>query len=315
MTKTNSKPTKSLAAAITQAASKQTYYTILFLVDRQRVEAAYQAYAYFRWVDDTLDEETMEAIERMAFFQRQKDLLENCYQSRYPESVNQQENMLIELVQQDKEPESGLKSYLYNMMAVMDIDATRRGRSVSQVELNEYTRYLATAVTEAMHYFVGHCCYSPNDETRYLAVTAAHITHMLRDTYDDLQAGYFNIPSEVLVANHLSPHDVQHPVYRAWVRNRVQLARYYFEMGKQYLRQVENLRCRLAGFAYTARFEWLLDTIEKENYSLRPEYPERKRLKAGLKMLWQALCSMFMPGEVVFSPQTVTAHQRTIREP
>ena len=46
---------QSIAPAITKAASKQTYYTIRFLVDRDRVADAFRAYAYFRWVDDTLD--------------------------------------------------------------------------------------------------------------------------------------------------------------------------------------------------------------------------------------------------------------------
>ncbi len=46
------------AIAITKAASKQTYATIRFLVDRERVNDAYLAYAYFRWVDDVLDAES-----------------------------------------------------------------------------------------------------------------------------------------------------------------------------------------------------------------------------------------------------------------
>lgn len=40
--------TADLSAAITQTASKQTYYTIRFLMDRDRVKDAYRAYAYFR---------------------------------------------------------------------------------------------------------------------------------------------------------------------------------------------------------------------------------------------------------------------------
>ncbi len=48
-------PPQYLSPFITKAASKQTYYTIRFLVDRERVADAYRAYAYFRWVDDTLD--------------------------------------------------------------------------------------------------------------------------------------------------------------------------------------------------------------------------------------------------------------------
>jgi len=185
-----------------------------------------------------------------------------------------------------------LQSYLRNMMQVMDFDAKRRGRLISQTELNDYTHWLASAVTEAMHYFIGHSSYSPRDETRYLAVAGAHITHMLRDTYDDVQAGYYNIPREVLETNRMQPHDIHSKAYRAWVQSRVQLARTYFKAGRDYLARVEYPRCRLAGLAYTARFEWLLDTIKEEDYSLRPEYTERKSFGAGLQMGVATLLSL-----------------------
>jgi len=50
---------------------------------------------------------------------------------------------------------------------------------------------------------------------------------------------------------------------------------------------------RLAGFAYTARFEWLLDAIERDNFCLRCGYPERKGARAGLWMGRSILASLF----------------------
>ena len=281
-----------LAASITKAASTQTYHTIRYLVDRDRVADAYRAYAYFRWVDDSLDAGSASGFERSALIERQRSLLEKCYRGETPRDADIHETMLVELVRHDTEKNSGLQTYLCNMMGVMSFDAERCGRLISQAELNEYTRLLASAVTEAMHHFIGHCCFSPHDEARYLAVSAAHITHMLRDTFDDVQAGYFNIPREVLEANHISPFDVQSDTYRAWVKSRVQLAKSYFATGRDYLSRVQNPRCRLAGFAYTARFEWLLDTFEREGYSLRPQYNERKSFGTGLRMMTSALASM-----------------------
>jgi phytoene/squalene synthetase len=303
---------QNIASSITKAASKQTYYTIRFLVDHERVADAYRAYGYFRWVDDTLDARSNIGAERIAFLQRQKSLLEKCYQGEPPRDANLEEEMLIQLVGHDHEKNSGLQSYLRNMMQVMEFDANRRGRWISQAELHEYTRWLATAVTEAMHYFIGHCCHAsrPYDETRYLAVTGAHITHMLRDTFDDVQAGYFNIPREVLEANHIRPQDIEGEGYRAWVRSRVQLARKCFKAGRGYhLAQVENPRCRLAGLAYTARFEWLLDTIEQENYLIRPEYTERKSLGTGLRMGLSTLSAFIHAGE------RESSHQPAISQP
>ena len=297
-----------LAPSITRDASKQTYYTIRFLADRELVADAYRAYAYFRWVDDVLDAETGSGLERSVFIERQRSLLEKCYRGEKPRDANIHEMMLVELVRRDNEKNSGLQCYLRNMMAVMVFDAERRGRLISQTELNEYTYSLASAVTEAMHYFIGHCSYAPHDEARYLAVTAAHITHMLRDTFDDVQAGYYNIPREVLEINRISARDVQSAAYRAWVKSRVLLARTYFKAGKEYFQRVENPRFRLAGFAYAARFEWLLDKFEREDYTLRPQYNERKSFGTGLRISLLTLSSL-----VNLHGATVRVHERSLR--
>jgi phytoene/squalene synthetase len=295
--------TSTIAETITKTASKQTYYTIRFLVDRERVADAYRAYGYFRWVDDALDAETMTGVERSVFIQRQKSLLEKCYRGEIPWDVAIQEKMLIDLIQGDDETDSGLRSYLHNMMQVMEFDARRRGGLITQAELNEYTRWLATAVTDNLHHFIGHGEFAPHDETRYLAVSAAHITHMLRDTYDDLRAGYYNVPREVLETNSIGVQDVSSDAYRNWVKSRLQLAREYFKAGKDYFARVENPRCRLACYAYIARFEWLLDTIEREGYLLRSQYDERKNVGTGLRMGWLTLSSMFRLRNVDALPQ------------
>ena len=284
---------QSLAAEITKSASKQTYYTIRLFVDRDLVDDAYRAYAYFRWVDDVIDAQLDTQSTKIAFINRQKAILEACYRGDPPKGLSSEEHMLAELVRNDSGKNPGLRSYLHKMMAVMEFDAQRRGRVISQTQLSEYSQNLAIAVTDAMHYFIGHEDSAPDQETRYLAVTAAHITHMLRDTLEDKDIGYFNIPREYLQENGISPRDVDNRAYREWVRSRVQMARLLFKEGGESLAQVKNLRCRLAGYAYSARFEWLLRTIERENYCLRSEYPERKSLFAGLWMSWTSLTSMF----------------------
>lgn len=287
----NPNPKSELAAFITRAASKQTYYTIRFLADRERAADAFRAYAYMRWVDDSIDEGCSSREERISFINRQNGLVAKLARGLQPDQVRPEEELLVELVRHAGEKNCGLHLYLRNMMAVMAFDAERRGRLITQAELTEYTHWLATAVTEAMHYFIGHNCYSPYTNVRYSAVTAAHIAHMLRDTYDDIRAGYFNIPHEVLESNHISPDDVRSDAYRAWVKSRVQLAQATFNVGKEYLRQVGSWRCRLAGLAYASRFEWLLDTIAREDYYLRPQYDERKSWGIGLRMGWQTLMS------------------------
>jgi len=157
---------RALAATITRTASKQTYYTIRFLVDAGLVEDAYRAYAYFRWVDDWLDQEPHPRAERLAFMRRQRAVIDGCAHADPPADLNPQERLLADLLQRDTEKNSGLQAYIRNMMAVMAFDAGRRGRLISQRELNNYTHWLAVAVTEALHYFIGHNCASPHGEIR-----------------------------------------------------------------------------------------------------------------------------------------------------
>jgi phytoene/squalene synthetase len=285
----NSESSHTLAASITKAASKQTYYTIRFLVDRDRTPDAYRAYAYFRWLDDSLDQGMMERSERIAFVNRQRTLVDGCYRGEWPSDPSVEERMAVDLIRHDREKHSGLQSYIRNMMTVMAFDAERRGRLISQAELADYAHCLAVAVTEALHHFIGHGHSSPRSEARYLAATAAHITHMLRDTLEDTAAGYFNTPREFLESHAIAPQDVASDAYRKWVRSRVRLARDYFRAGKIYLAQVENLRCRIAGYAYIARFDGVLDAIEREGYQLRFEYRERKSLGARMGTIGSAL--------------------------
>ena len=296
MEKTDLPTTRRLAASITRAASLQTYYTIRLLADRRRVFDAFRAYAYFRWVDDAVDNGASPRGERLAFVQRQTALVQDCYQGANPTGVCAEERMLLDLIQSDPDPAGPLASYINNMLAVIAFDADRRGRLLSQAQLKAYEHSLAVAVTEALHYFVGRGSAAPRTAARYDAVTAAHITHMLRDTGEDVEAGYFNIPLEFLHAHSISPLDVGSPAYTEWVRDRVHLARTYFRQGREYLAQVGSARCRLAGYAYTARFVTVLDAIERDGYLVRREYRSRRTIGGAVRMGWSMARSALQAG-------------------
>ncbi len=260
--------------SVTHAASTQTFFTIRLLADETRRHQAYEAYAYFRWLDDALDRPEHSAVDRIALAARQADLIERAYAGASPTQLGIEERWLTHLIGSDPDPTSGLATYIRRLFSVMDFDARRRGRLISAAELDAYTLDLAIGVTEAMHYFIGHDKPAPQGAWRYRAVIGAHITHMLRDTVDDLAAGYYNIPREVLTAHGLAPNDVDSAPYRAWVATRVQTARACFADGRAYLAGVPCRRCRVAGFAYLRRFEQVLDVIERDKYRLRPSYPE-----------------------------------------
>jgi phytoene/squalene synthetase len=278
--------TAALARSITRTGSIQTYYTTRLLVDKDLVDDCYRAYAYFRWADDRIDICSQSTGECVAFIERQKLLVDRLYNNERPDDLTPEEEILADLISHDRGENSGLRSYIYKFLAILEFDARRKGQLISQQELTWYSERLGKAVTDDIQYFIRNGHPYPASDNRYLAATAAHITHMLRDMVEDVPEGFVNIPREYLAAHGLDPKDVDNPAFRAWVRERVELARQYFREGKRYLDELDVLRCKIAGYWYCFRSEIVLDAIEGDGYILRAEYDERHRLSAWLKMAW-----------------------------
>ncbi len=142
------------AISLTKAASRQTYYTIRYLVDRDLAEDAYRAYGYFRWLDDVIDADQRQASDKLALFSRQEAILNSCYRGEIPDDLCPEEWILADLIRHDPEKNSGLQVYLRNMMDVIGFDARRCGKLISPWELSDYSQKLALAVTEALYYFL-----------------------------------------------------------------------------------------------------------------------------------------------------------------
>jgi phytoene/squalene synthetase len=276
--------TARLARSITWAGSKQSYLTARLLADRDLVDDCLRAYAYFRWADDMIDLSLSGQAARTVFIERQKTLIDALYRGERPDGLSPEETMLADLIAHDRAPESGLGSFIHNFMAVIEFDAHRQGCLVSQAELQGYTTSLATAVMDGLQYFIGNGQTYPRTHDRVLAVTGAHITHMLRDMCEDLPAGLVNIPAEYLEAHGIHGIELNSEPLRLWVRAQVELARACFREGKNYIHSLDGLHCKLAGVWYCARFECILDRIERDGFQLRAEYPERHGLKVWVEM-------------------------------
>jgi phytoene/squalene synthetase len=276
--------TATLARSITWASSKQSYITARLLADRDLVDDCLRAYAYFRWADDTIDISLQSCGERTAFIARQKSLIEKLYMHEHPLDLSPEEAMLADLIAHDRGPDSGLRSFIRNFLAVIEFDAHRTGRLVSRHELAIYTACLGTAVMDGLLYFIGNGHPYPRTPDRTLAVVGAHLTHMLRDTLEDLPVGFVNIPIEDIESHGICLEEVESEPFRLWVRGQVEQARSCFREGKSYIDSLDVLRAKLAGVWYCARFERILDAIERDGFVLRSEYPERHCLKAWLKM-------------------------------
>lgn len=278
-------PTAALAHSITWKSSKQSYLTALLLADHRLVDDCLCGYAYFRWADDVIDLASLSAAARQAFITRQKELIERLYRGERPLHLCPEETLLAELIAHDRNPESGLHSFIRNFMAVIAFDAGRGGRFISRRELTAYTTCLSVAVMDGLLYFIGNGCSYPHTPDRNMAVVGAHITHMLRDLLEDLPRGIINIPAEDMVRCSLCLEARGTPAFRLWVRDQVLRARQCFQQGKRYVDSLNCLRAKLAGAWYCARFEIILDAIERDGYHLRAGYAERHSWKTWVKML------------------------------
>jgi len=286
--------TATLARSITWTSSKQSYFTARLLADRDLVDDCLRAYAYFRWADDMIDislsgEASQYASPesepaRTAFIERQKTLIDALYRGEQPEGLSPEEAMLADLIAHDRTPESGLCSFIRNFMSVIEFDAHRQGCLANRAELQAYTTCLATAVMDGLQYFIGNGQPYPLTHNRNLAVTGAHITHMLRDMCEDLSAGLVNIPAEYLEVHGIVLNELNSVPLCLWTREQVALARDCFREGKNYIDSLDGLRCKLAGVWYCARFECILDLIEQDGFRLRAQYPERHGLKVWLEL-------------------------------
>jgi len=281
--------TAALARSITWASSKQTYYTARLMVDKDLVDDCYRAYAYFRWADDVIDISSPSSDERISFIKRQRELIDRLYKGERPDDLTWEEQMIADLISHDRGEKSGLESFIRNFLAVIEFDAYRKGRLISQQELTWYSNRLGKSVTDGIQYFIGNGHPYPVNEYRYLAATAAHIVHQLRDMLADIAEGFINIPAEYLEAHNIDLEDVDSPPFRAWVQDRVTQARQYFSEGKRYLDELNVLRCKIVGYWYCARFEGVLDAIERDGYMLRASYSERRNLSTWLKIGWLAI--------------------------
>jgi phytoene/squalene synthetase len=282
---------KDIAEAITLTSSKQTYFTVRLMVDRSLMKEAFRAYGYFRWMDDKIDRELSTTRERISFVSRQEEIMERCYRGLPGDSCCPEESMLVNLIDRDHDPDSKLQSYIRRMMALMEFDARRKGEMIGECELDWYSETLAVSVTDALHHFIGNHCRYPRSNYRTLAAQAAHVTHMLRDAVDDISNGYVNIPKEYLERHGLQADDFGSEPYREWVRRRVELAREMFRLGKSYIGSVENIRCRIVGYWYCARFKWVLDVIEQDGYVLKPQYQKPNDYLAMIRLAGLAVGS------------------------
>ncbi|MHA1994146.1 MAG: squalene/phytoene synthase family protein [Candidatus Hodarchaeales archaeon] len=278
-----------IARSYVKESHKQTYLIILLMVDKKLTDECFKAYAYFRWLDNVVDENNLPQNEVRAIISRQKELINQLYNQEKIKPTSQEEEFLIDLIRKDRNENSYLQSYIRNFTSILEFDSTRKHKIVSNDKIRWYHQTVGKAVTDCIFHFIGNGAHYPESKKCYLAAEAAHITHMLRDYIEDVRSGYLNISKEDLNVYEISPDMVNNPAFREWVKGRVSLSRQFFCEGKKYIDQLGVLRTKITAYWFCSRFEKVLDIIEKDGYKLRREYDSSKKFLLALRMVWIAL--------------------------
>jgi len=275
----------SLAETITRKSSLQTYITIRLLVDRKLMQQCFQAYAYFRWLDDQIDLVYKTKKERLACIKRQRSIIQQSCDNILPKKLSLEEQLIVDLIKSNRDKNSKLGLFVFSFFDIIAFDAVRKGTLISQKDLDWYSKTLSIAVTSGIEYFIHSRYIYPFSKHHYDAGIAAHIAHMLRDYHEDLDEGFFNIPKEYLVKHGMKPNDVNTIAFRNWVKHRVKLGRRLLQTGKTYIRTLPVLRGKLAAYWYCCRFENVLDSLEKDQFILHAKYPRHFNVGLHWNML------------------------------
>ena len=262
----------SISRSITRAASRQTFYTIWMLADRELADDAYRAYAYFRWVDDWLDTPGRVPAECRLFAARQRHLIDRCYAGDPPAALEPAGSH----PGRSDSRRSGQGQPPGCLYRQHDGRHDVRCRAPRSGDLPGRTECLPAVVVCGRDRGPSLLHWAPRARTqRFGPLPGGHRGphHTYASRHPRRCPGWLlQYQLGVPERPRISPLDVDHDAYRDWVRMRVDLARRYFAAGRRYFSQVRSRRCRLAAYAYTARFDIVLDMIERDGYVLRQDY-------------------------------------------
>jgi phytoene/squalene synthetase len=282
-----------LGEIITKRSSFQTYITFKLLADHALVQDSFDGYAYFRWLDDQIDVHAKTKKERIFCIQRQKKIIALAYAKKQCFPLLPEEHLIYSLIISHPDSHSKLASFIKNFISIIEFDAKRKYVIISGKELIWYSKTLAVAVIDCIEYFINHNFPYPASPQQYNAAIGAHITHMLRDYYEDLEEGFINIPSEYLSSHNIHPQDTASPAFTDWVKQRVHEARINLDSGMKYWDNLPVLRSKIAAHWYCTRFLTVIRKIEKDRFVLRTFYPRKRHFFSYILILRACIIVIF----------------------
>jgi phytoene/squalene synthetase len=180
---------------------------------------------------------------------------------------NDYENMLLIILEHDKRGNCYLQRHVLEMLSALQFDSKRRHQISSKDELDLYSTLLGRAYTNFILSFISRSV-NGKDSAVHLAGYAAHKAHILRDFYQDISMGYYNISNEELMKHGYLKDQLLSADLRPWVFDVVQESYENFKCGLKGIMQLEDLRCRFIGLLISVQYLYVLERIKCNDYVL-----------------------------------------------
>jgi phytoene synthase len=262
------------ATAVTRQSNTSFYYSFS-LLPREKREAIHTVYAFCRYTDDIVDEESDER-RKIALLRKWRMELGLALRgtSSYPVL-----NQLNATARRFNIP----VDHFYDLIRGVEMDLTKT-RYETFEELKEYCSLVASSVGLMCRQIFGYKNESTKDYAIKLGI-ALQLTNILRDVKDDAKKGRIYIPREDLRRFGYTEDDLFHfrytPEFVNLMRFEVRRASDYFDSARAVLRDEDKY------FFFAARIMWsiyahTLHRIELRHYNV---FERRISISRFLKLL------------------------------
>lgn len=192
------------ASETIKSKNRFTYIFWNLFFSRDQIPVLFLTYAFFRWLDDMVDENSNSIEFSKLLIDREVNNLVSLYAGIDVVPEYDEENYLIAVVKNDLQKEEILRKIIEDFFSAISWDLRRRNSIPEQCELNRYSYLLGQSYSQGMVIGLGYKSYDP----RFIHIgeycgVAAHLTHLMRDLFIDLDLGYINISKEDVDKYHI----------------------------------------------------------------------------------------------------------------
>lgn len=267
----NHKSNKSLSSECGNKVRKSHPFTFWYsfsFFSRSRRNTLFRAYEYFRWVDDYIDDKKTLTKDAKRLLSREIRLISTLYSHKPITPTYIFEEYISSVISEDYENRNGMQEIINGFFCALSWDVRRRNRIPTAKELTSYSQYLGCSYSQGITYGLN---YHPTD-SRFLEVSnncgvAAHITHMLRDFFIDLEIGYINISKEDIEKYHINLSSNRQDLKMAlspWCKDQFLKTQNLFNQGLNSINKLPGFRARFAFRLISIRYLLILKKVKRD---------------------------------------------------